>query len=297
MTGDIRISGRTKDGAATVTITGAPALVNGVNTYVADIPATCYWILPEVRVSGLVGKATIVANSLMLRKQVNAVTIEDGAVKAAKLEATLALISEIIAGNPAGTHAKMTPTSFKVLAANAAGGLPTEVMRMGTDADDYFGVLNAQNELVASISSTGAMSATSMDVEGYDLVTNTGGIILGGTQLSDTLDGLGGNIIAWASRYTDGKFYAGTSAHPYLHLQASLKAGRMYTVSTSPIHMKSDTANSDTMVKLHQGPAGRAATIADPVIDQAYSLPASWNTSVRSPITFNRLLTTTTSGD
>ena len=297
-TGDIRLSGRTKDGQATVTVTGAPTLVSGNNTYVATIPATCYWVLPEIRFSGATGTATITANSLMLRKQVNAITLEDGAVTADKLVSKLVLTSEVIAGNPDGNHAKMTPTGFKVMAVQDGGGAPTEAVSFGTSSNDYLNILDSTGETLASISATGAMSATGLNVGPYDELTNTGGLSIDGTPLDDMLSDRPKGLVAWASRGSDGLYYAGTTPHPYLSLQVdSIKAGRAYMVSTSPIGMTSDTANSDARVNLHyQSGADRPATVSDPIIAAASSVPSSWSTGTRNPATINRLVTPTIDG-
>jgi len=89
-TGDMRITGRTKDGQATSTafstLNAFPALVNGVNTYVAEVPAGCYWMLPEIRFATVAGTATITANSLLLRRQQGGLLIVDGGIKAVKID-------------------------------------------------------------------------------------------------------------------------------------------------------------------------------------------------------------------
>jgi len=235
------------------------------------------------------GEKLYITNAKIFRAA-NGKLIVDGEVSAIKLAAKIALISEIIAGDPAGNNAKMTPTGFKVMAASSDGSAPTQAVSLGTSSNDYLNVTDATGNTVASITMTGDMTATSLSVDAYD--GTNGGITVGGTQVQDLLDGKGGDLLAWASRSSDGNFWAGTAVHPYLSLQMDgMIGGRAYMVSTTPIHTTSDTANSDVLVKLHLGPGTRAATTADPVIDQAYSVPASWTTGLRSPITFNRLLT------
>lgn len=214
----------------------------------------------------------------------------DGTVTAAKLEALLVLASEIIAGNPNGTHAKMGPNGYEVLALQPGGTAPAVVIRMGSDQDDYFGVLNAAGESVASISSTGDMTAKS--------VSATDDVLIGGTSVADMVDNSGGKIIAWASRGTDGKYLAGTTPHPYLSLQVdNIRAGRAYMVSTSPIGVTADAANSDAMVNLHyQSGADRPAKVTDPIIAAGQSVPAGWSTAKRNPVTINRLVTPSVDG-
>jgi hypothetical protein len=156
-----------------------------------------------------------------------------------------------------------------------------------TTTNDWLNVVNSAGTTVATISAAGDMTANSINV-----ATD---IIIKGTALSDSLKTAGQGLMAWASRFTDGTYWAGLTQQPYLSLQVDgIVPGRAYMVQTSPINTKSDTANSDVIVQLHLGPGGRAANASDPVIAQGYSVPTS-NTSVRNPITINRLLTPTVS--
>ncbi|UVF61145.1 minor tail protein [Arthrobacter phage Aoka] len=205
----------------------------------------------------------------------------DGTVTAKALAALIVLTSEIIAGNPNGTHARMTPNGFRVMAAGIDGGTPTEVIRLGTDTDDYLGVVNALGELVASISSSGGMTAQSLDV--------AGDISMGGTTLAETLDARPKGLIAWASRWTAGKYWAGATSHPYLHLTFPVEAGRAYMVRTNSIGMDGSSTSSDPLVRLHQIQGDNCTTTA-PVIAQAIST-SSGIATYRSSITINRILT------
>jgi len=82
-----------------------------------------------------------------------------GAVEAEKLESQLVLTTEIIAGDPLGTHAVMDSNGFRVFAADAADGIPNEVVRMGVAAtDDYFAITKADGTLAATISQDGVGS-------------------------------------------------------------------------------------------------------------------------------------------
>jgi hypothetical protein len=225
------------------------------------------------------------------QRKVSSVIIDDGAVTAEKLVSLLVLASEIIAGDPNGTHAKMTPTGFKVLAAQLDGSSPKEVLRLGTDSDDYFAVTNAQNEQVAAITSTGDMAVQTLSVNDAD------GMVVGGTPLS-TLTDSGGNLMGWASRGTDGLYLAGTTMQPYLSLQVDgIKGDRAYEVCTTPIGVTADAANSDAVVNLHyQSGADRPATVSDPIIAAATSIPSGWSTAKRNPVTINRLVTPSVDG-
>lgn len=211
-------------------------------------------------------------------------------VHAGSLETQLVLTTDVVAGNPASDHARMTPTGFKVLAVPAAGGSPTQVVSLGAGGtSDYLNVTSSTGTTVASIGSAGDMTANSLNV-----ATD---ITIKGTTLTTSLANNGKGLMAWAIRQSDATYYAALTLQPYLSLQVDgIIAGRAYMVSTTPIHTKSDTANSDIIVKLHQGPGTRSANTSDPILDQGYSVPASWNTSMRSTISFNRLITPSTSG-
>jgi len=84
-TGDLRFTGRTKDGSATSiafsTLSAYPTIVSGVRTYYKGIvPADCYWMLPEIRLSGWTGTATIAPNAMSLRQMATGELIVDGAI-------------------------------------------------------------------------------------------------------------------------------------------------------------------------------------------------------------------------
>lgn len=238
--------------------------------------------------NGTVTNATQKIAGLYYRKMNAGKFVADGDIVASKLESQMVLATDIVAGNPASDHARMTPTGFKVMAVPAGGTTPTQVVSLGASTNDYLNVTDSTGKTVASIGSAGDMTANSMAV-----ATD---ITIAGTKLSDSLATNGKGLMAWASRFTDGTYWAGLTQQPYLSLQVDgIVPGRAYMVQTSPINTKSDTANSDVIVQLHLGPGGRAANASDPVIAQGYSVPASWNTSMRSAITINRLLTPTVS--
>lgn len=205
-------------------------------------------------------------------------------VTADLLAAVLVLASEVIAGNPNGSHAKMTPTGFKVLA-STDGNAPTEVVRMGTDTNDILGVTNAAGSLVASISSTGDITGQSLDV---------GALSVDGVDYKDLDWNRPWGLVAWASRNTNSTYWAGTSAHPYLHLSFDVVAGRAYRVSTTPIQTLAGGNASYPVVLLHYTATSRTTT-SDPVISfgDMYQDPAN---TIKSGVTFNRLLTPSVSG-
>ena len=95
---------------------------------------------------------------------VEADSIAAGAVLASKLEADLALVTAIIAGNPLGTHAQMDQYGFRVFAEDPTDGIPNEVVRMGVaTTSDYFAITRANGTLAATISQDGVASFTQVN--------------------------------------------------------------------------------------------------------------------------------------
>ena len=95
----------------------------------------------------------------------------------------------IIAGPENGTHAEMASTGFRVFREDLIDGIPDEAVRMGTETNDFFGIPNANNELVASIDDTGAINAR--------VGSFSEGLLLNGKSVPKMIDeSTGGTIIA-----------------------------------------------------------------------------------------------------
>lgn len=210
-----------------------------------------------------------------------------GSVTAPLLESELVLTTDIVAGNPNGTHARLNASGFRAMA-STDGQAPTEVIRLGTNTDDYFGVVNALGELVASITSGGDIAGQSGDF--------ARDVSIAGTSLLEMLDALPKGLIAWASRSTKSAYWAGTGgAQPYLHLQFPVVAGRAYRISTTPINTDGGGTGSQARVSLHYG-VQDSITTSGPIIHYALGLAMAESTP-KSAITFNRLVTPTATGN
>ncbi|WNN93976.1 minor tail protein [Arthrobacter phage Nitro] len=273
MTGDMRLTGRTKNGQATSTafstLSPFPALVSGMNTYIAEVPANCYWVLPEIRFSGLVGTASVVANSLAFCKQASSVTIGKGAVTAEKLESKLVLASEVVAGNPNGNHAKLDGNGFRVMAPPADGAAPAEVIRLGTETDDYFGVVGADGNLTASITAEGGIAAKEVTI------ANT--LSLGGEDLGSRIDYMPQRLVAWGQVPIDtnamylnptgseiGLFELGWDSD-----QPTGRDSRMYLFNVNNVLIRS-TAVGQVGLRLRYTTDGTAPTVNSPVLQYSY---------------------------
>ncbi|UAJ15381.1 minor tail protein [Arthrobacter phage Asa16] len=272
MTGDMRLTGRTKNGSATSTafstLNPFPALVNGMNTYIGEVPANCYWVLPEIRFSGLIGTASVVANSLALCKQTSSVLIEDGAVTADKLESQLVLASEVIAGDPAANHAKLDQNGFRVMAPPSAGAAPVEVIRLGTETDDYFGVVGADGNLTASITAEGGVSAKEVNVAEE--------LTLKGEDLGSKIDYMPQRLVAWGQVPIDtgtmlvngsgeiGLFELGWDSN-----QEAGRDSRMYVFNLNNVLIRS-TVTGQVGLRLRYTTDGTKPTVSSQVLQYSY---------------------------
>ncbi|QXO14554.1 minor tail protein [Arthrobacter phage Kaylissa] len=110
-------------------------------------------------------------------------------INAGMLESQLVLSTEVIAGDPAGNHAKLDGNGFRVMAPPSAGADPVEVIRLGTETDDYFGVVGADGNLTASITAEGGVSAKEVNVA--DTLT------LAGEDLGSKISYMPQRLTAW----------------------------------------------------------------------------------------------------
>lgn len=102
----------------------------------------------------------------------NTANIKDAVITSAKIIAltadkittgSLAVNQKIIAGPETSDHAEMSDKGFRVYTNDQIDGVPREVIRMGTDTNDFFGVVNSAGNLVASVDDTGRASFTEVN--------------------------------------------------------------------------------------------------------------------------------------
>ncbi|AYN59106.1 tail protein [Arthrobacter phage Yang] len=201
-------------------------------------------------------------------KKTSSVLIEDGAVTADKLEAQLVLTSEVIAGDPAGNHAKLDANGFRVMAPPSTGADPVEVIRLGTETDDYFGVVGADGNLTASITAAGGVSAKEVNVA--DTLT------LAGEDLGSRIDYMPQRLTAWGQVPIDsttmlingsgeiGLFELGWDSN-----QADGREGRMYRFSLNPLLIRS-TAVGQAGLRLRYTTDGSKPTINSQLLQYSY---------------------------
>lgn len=102
----------------------------------------------------------------------NTANIKDAIITSAKIlnltadkitTGSLQANQKIIAGPLAADHAEMSDTGFRVYTVDQLDGTPREVIRMGTDTNDFFGVVDSLGNLVASVDDTGRGSFTEVN--------------------------------------------------------------------------------------------------------------------------------------
>jgi hypothetical protein len=103
--------------------------------------------------------ALIRSGSFQAKSLIASSVVATGTISAPLLEAFLVLATTVVAGNPNGDHARMTPQGFYVYQDDPVDGIPNEVVRMGTSSNDTIGITNSTGELVASLDQTGSVNA------------------------------------------------------------------------------------------------------------------------------------------
>lgn len=98
--------------------------------------------------------------------------IATGTITAALFEAIMVLATTIIAGDPAGNHARMTADGFQVYAPSPlAGAAPYIAVSMGNpNTADTFGVADLYGNLLTNIDETGQISARALSVNSDPLI-------------------------------------------------------------------------------------------------------------------------------
>jgi hypothetical protein len=108
--------------------------------------------------------APIRSGSIQAKSLIASNVVATGTVSAALLEAIMVLASVIVAGDPNGDHARMTPQGFFVYTDDPIDGIPNEVIRMGTSSNDTIGITDSTGRLVASINEAGTGTFQNMSV-------------------------------------------------------------------------------------------------------------------------------------
>lgn len=191
--------------------------------------------------------------------------IENFAITAAKLEATLVLASRVIAGSPTGKRAEMNSDGFHVYVPDGDG--VREVARLGVaDENDSLTVARSDGEAVATISEDGVMSGAQM---------NSDSVFYRGDELDLILDQRPRGIIARGMRDTHATYITSGTERPYLRVDAVLHPGRQYRIWTSPLVVVN--SNGTTTLGVHLSyKIGEQCTTSNAVRINACRCPGDW---------------------
>jgi hypothetical protein len=234
-------------------------LIEGVTD---PLPANTTSVEFYVSASAPSATAYVDIDSVSVTRASTGKLIVDGSITAAKLETDLVLATRVVAGDPTGTFAEMSPMGFRVFADGVDNGPSTEVVRLGVaSTNDYFAVTKANGSVAATISSEGVGSFDKVSIPAYDPTTETnnaitglpeygtgkGGLWYGGDEFQTHLNQ--GRLIARAYRNTASAFNAANGVHqPYVRLdRVFLKKGNLYRVSTGPVRMDHDAGTNGYM--------------------------------------------------
>lgn len=198
-----------------------------------------------------------------------------GTVTAGLLESIMVLSTTIIAGEPAGQHARMTPTGFRVFRPDANGdGVPDEAIRLGTGSNDTFAIIKSNGSLAASIDSAGNVNAAQGNFQNLQIgapdQTGQGGTLL------QILDRRGrGYEGRWGGRYVDSPDCVPGAGVGVFEIGCRLDDGRMYRIHTSPLRIATSNNGNVHEVQIRatfgdlNGSAAPAPSITSPVIARA----------------------------
>lgn len=171
-----------------------------------------------------IGNDAIEPNSLIAKD-----VIATGTVTAALFEAIIVLATTIIAGDPTGTHARMTPTGFRVFRPDANGdGIPDEVVRLGTDTDDIIAIVKADGSLAASLDSSGWASVSGLSTTTWPTIGSPDHTGRGGSLL-DILDRRPRGLAGYGLTHTN-YLSNSTVGRGCFDIPARLYKGRMYEI-------------------------------------------------------------------
>lgn len=263
----------------------------------SDTILTRHLVITEDMTVALLQAHKIAAGEIQANA-IEADNIKAGAVTAEKLEAELVLVSALIAGPQLGGHARMDGTGFRVFAVDNADGVPNEIGRMGVDGSgDFIGITRPDGSSAAGISQDGVGSFSQLNANGYDMTTGTGGIWLGGREIEWVIDRAGKGIINSVQRTSDtaNNPVSGGPYVPYLRMEVTLEANRVYEIYTSSIRVDTDAAttgtvaigfnfgaipadvdNSSILTRGHATPAGATGGKGTVTLSELFSFPGEW---------------------
>lgn len=215
-------------------------------------PANAAWMQIQLRAAA--AQNTPVTWSTPLAMQMaSGSLIVDGSVQAQHFEAELVLTSEVIAGPPTGTHARMNPAGFSAHGPDPADDTVKSFMRLNAD-----GIAFGFNPAVptARIAGNGEASFASAAV---------GALSVGGEALDEILWPFPRGRIAYAEM-TSPATGVTTTETPVMELRSTLAPGRLYELMMIGTAARSSVAGDIIEWTLRVAYDGAAVTTSSTAI-------------------------------
>lgn len=249
------------------------------NTLTADAVGTNLLITSSANIGNLVVDDAKIANvnvgkivadetktNLVIANTAN---IKDAIITSAKIvnlsadkitTGSLNASEKIIAGPSSGTHAEMSGTGFRVFAEDPVDNVPNEVVRMGTETNDFIGVVSATGELLASMDDSGGINGQYLNIS-HDPVFQ-------GMPLSQTISQVGGAVVARYSGSLGTDLTPVTTEIGLAEVNAVLDKTRVYEISYR-YHWMGSSADEEniTAFKYEFAPEADPENCPTPTID------------------------------
>lgn len=194
--------------------------------------------------------------------------VATGTVTAALLETLLVLTTQVVAGEPLATHARLTPEGLFVYRNDPVDGVPNEVIRLGTITDDLLSITDENGIVQSSLDETGAFTARTVNarenvfikgqsVESLFSATPGSGSARGDNGRQHWYGFVGGGL-------TSVDFVTNGLEVGLLEQQVYLDASRSYWVIPEVSYVRS-TAETVCQIHVRNGDTG-SPTINSPVV-------------------------------
>lgn len=177
-------------------------------------PANAAWVQIQLRAAA-VQNTQVTWSTPLAMQMASGSLIVDGSIRAQHLETEIVLTTDLVAGPPTGTHARVNPSGFFAYGPDPADDVVKSFMRLNGD-----GLAFGFNPLLPSARITGAGQASFASAA-------VGSLMLAGDDMGDILAQLPRGRIAYAESTSPVTGIA-TTETPVMELRATLAPGRLY---------------------------------------------------------------------
>ena len=229
--------------------------------HVATAPAGAARVQLTLQVQAAQSNAVTWSTPIALR-MASGELIVDGAVRASHLEAELVLTNQVIAGSPDASHTRMSSAGFSGHAPDPADGVVKDFMRLD-ESGLSFG-FDPSNP-AARIGGKGAGSFKSL---------SAGSLAVGGDPLATILSRLPQGLVAYAEKTSSVTGVTGTET-AIAEIRAILQPGRIYSLRTEGLAVRSSAANDVDEWKIRIAYDGTAVTTSSTALRSGVRRPLS----------------------